>query len=413
VYRLTPLSRVSLALTAFTFILVAIFKSHLLVYTAVLFATANIGLFLWALMSTRGLVVERSHSATGLRSYPLNVKLVIRNVFRTPRFALVGYDEFGAAAKSERLHEIALLSIGPRSTAEVEYEATPVRRGHFEIGPFYFYSGDPFGFYRNIRRMNVRTDLIVLPTPLATNVSYLHSSSQIAKDELATIGSPGSSTEFLGVREYQPGDPLRKVHWASTARLGTLITKQFERNVASTLCILLVNDDQSAKGRDEEHNPLEYAITLISTLAQETSRSHYFFSFLEINGRKERSASGMGGEFFQQISLQLAEITPGESFDLAQYSSEILSYLPTGSDLIVFIPHLSGTEARFLANLRLNYRLLSVITFDLESFRLGASSKSPRSRISFGQNFLIFELAYGDNLSRQLETFVEKVGFIR
>ncbi len=412
-YRLTQLSRVSLALTVFTFILVALFKNHLLVYTAVLFATANIGLFLWALFSTRGLTVERSHSQTCLRGYPLRVLLTISNRFRTHRFALVGYDQFTPAKKGDNLREVALLSLAARSSVAVEYEAVPSKRGRYTIGPFYFYSGDPFGFYRNIRKVNVFTDLVVLPTPLETQVSYLRSTSQVAKDELSTVGIPGSSTEFLGVREYQSGDQLRKVHWASTARLGKLITKQFERNVASTLCVLLVNDDRSAIGREAEHNPLEYSITLVSTLARETSRSHYYFSFLELNGRNESRSSGMGSDFFQSISLQLAEISSGEKLDLTNYSSDILGSLPAGSDLIVFIPHLTGTESRFLANLRLNYRLLSVITFDLESFRKGAPSKTPRSRVSFGQNFLIFELAYGDDLVKQLDTFVEKVRFIR
>lgn|GEM_PF-1881577 len=412
-YRLTALSRVSLALTAFTILLVLIFKNHLLVYTAVLFATVNALLFIWSLLSTRGLTVERRHSATCLRGYPLAVELAIHNLNRAARFALVGFDDFEPAGEEKRYREVALMSIGSRSTATVCYEAVPVRRGHFEIGPFLFYSGDPFGFFRHVRRVNARTGLLVMPTPLDTRVNYLKSASLVAKDELSTIAMPGSSTEFLGVREYQQGDPLRKVHWASTARMGTLITKQFERNVASTLSVLLVNDDSSALGRDEELNPLEYSITLISTLARETSRSHYYFSFLELNGTEERYSAGLGQDYFQQLSMQLAEITPGERLDLSAAGGRILRYLPPSSDLIVFIPHLTGTEAEFLANLRLNYRLLSVITFDLESFRQGMPQAAPRSRVRFGQNFLIFELAYGDDLVKQLEAFVEKAGFVK
>ena len=402
-----------MALTLFTIVLVLIFRYHLLVYTAVLFVCGNVVLFVWSLVSTRGLTVERKHSATSLRGYPLQIELVVVNRFGLPRFALVGFDEFAPGRESQKFHEVALLSVGAKSSASANYEAIPIRRGKFEVGPFYFYSGDPFGFYRYLRRVNVLTPLIVLPTPLDTRVNYLRSSSVLPKDELATLPMAGSSPEFLGVREYQPGDPVRKVHWASTARLGTLITKQFERNVASTMSVLLVNNERSTEGGNEEHNPLEYAITLVSTLARETGRSHYYFSFMEINGRAVRHLSGMGGGFFQQLSLMLAEIVPGERLDLSDWPKQILQHLPTGSDLIVFIPELTGAEAQFLANLRLNYRLLSVVTFDLESFRRGAPRHTPRSRVSFGRNFLIFEIAFGDDLSRQLEAFVEKVGFIR
>jgi len=412
-YRFTPAAWVSIALTLFAVALALAFLNHLLVYTAVFFATGNLGLFIWSILSTRGLTVEREHPSTCLRGYPLTITLRIRNRGRGARFALIGYDCFLPAGHDKAYREIAVLSLAAGSSAEASYQATPRRRGIFEIGPFYFYSGDPFGFYRHVRRVDALTQLAVLPTPLNTRVNYLHSTSQVRKDELATIAMPGYSSEFLGVREYADGDPLRKIHWASTARLGKLITKQFERNVASTLCVLLVNDERSGTGKEEEHTPLEYSITLISTLAREASRANYLFSFLEINGKDIRAASGTGDNFFQTLALQLAEIGPGHPLDLQEHTQEIFEYLKPGSDLIIFTPHLTGTQAKFLANLRLQYRLLSVITFDLGSFRTSMPARERRSRVSFGKNFIIFELAYGDDLERQLQRFVEKVGFVR
>ena len=412
-YRFTPTAWVSISLTLFAVSLALVFLNHLLVYTAVFFATGNLGLLVWSMLSTRGLEVEREHPSTCLRGYPFTVTLHIRNRGRSARFVLLGYDYFPAERKELAYRELGVLSLAAGSSAEVNYQVTPRRRGIFQTGPFYFYSGDPFGFFRHVRRVAAFRPLAVLPTPLSTRVDYLHSTSQVRKDELSTIAVPGYSSEFLGVREYADGDPLRKIHWASTARLNRLITKQFERNVASTLCVLLINDEQSAAGKDEEHTPLEYAITLTSTLARETSRTNSLFSFLELNGENTRAVSGTGGDFFQRLSVQLAGIGAGHQLNLQERSREIFEYLKPGSDLIVFIPHMTGAQARFLANLRLHYRLLSVITFDLDSFRAATPSRDRRSRVSFGQNFIIFELAYGDDLGRQLQRFVEKVGLVK
>lgn len=412
-YRFTPTAWVSIALTLFAVSLALVFLNHLLVYTAIFFATGNVGLLVWSILSTRGLTVEREHPATCLRGYPLPVTVRIGNHGRGARFGLIGYDHFPPERPDKAYKEMAMLSLAAHSSAEVSYRVTPRRRGIFEVGPFYFYSGDPFGFFRHVRCVDTRTRLAVLPTPLSTRIDYLHSTSQLRKDELSTIAMPGYSSEFLGVREYAEGDPLRKIHWASTARLAKLITKQFEKNVASTLCLLLLNDERSTTGKDEEHTPLEYSITLISTLARETSRANYLLAFLELNGKNARTVSGSGGQFFQRLSIQLAEIGEGHALNLQEHSREIFEYLKPGSDLIVFVPHLSGAQARFLSNLRMHYRLLSVITFDLDSFRTAMPAQGRRSRVSFGQNFIIFELACGDDLGLQLQRFVEKAGLVR
>ena len=47
----------------------------------------------------------------------------------------------------------------------------------------------------------------------------------------------------MGVREYRPGDPRRAVHWRSTARLGRLVVREFEEEVASKVVLVLAGRD--------------------------------------------------------------------------------------------------------------------------------------------------------------------------
>ncbi len=411
--RLTTVSKVFIALTVFTVLVALVFKGHLLVYAAILLLTALVVIYLWSLTCVRGLWVAREHAPTTLKGKTITVTLRLINSSRSPRFLVFGYDHFTGEAKGKEYKAVVFRSVRGRGEATILYEATARRRGAFSIGPFYLYTGDPLGFFKHAKKVGVFTELLVLPLPLSTRINYLRSRSTIAKDEYSTISLPGASTEFLGVREYQAGDAYRKIHWLSSAKVGELITKQFERNVASTLSVVLVNNASCSVGRLEEHTPLEYSVTMIATLANEICRLHDYFSFLELNDSGAFPVSGMGGAVFEKISHALARTTVSEDFSLSQYYTEVYRSLTPGSDLIIFIPQVLEEDARFLENVRSHYRTLTVVTFDLQSFRMGLPRRSDKPRFGFGRNFLTFEIAFGDDLALRLKQLIEKAGLIK
>ncbi|HYM67516.1 MAG TPA: DUF58 domain-containing protein, partial [Patescibacteria group bacterium] len=55
----------------------------------------------------------------------------------------------------------------------------------------------------------------------------------------ASLAAPrsGSGTELLGVREYVPGDALRRIHWRSSARHARLVVREYEPPGAQSLGI--------------------------------------------------------------------------------------------------------------------------------------------------------------------------------
>lgn len=410
--RFTARSKVLVALTVFTCLIAIVFQGHLLVYTSVLLTVSTITLFIWSVFSTRGLSVLRYHPEACLKGQSIYVTLVVVNNTRSPRFLMFGFDYFPAEQKGQQYKAVAFHSVGAKSSASIRYEATCARRGVFEIGPFYFYSGDPMGFFRHVRAVRVFTKLAVMPVPLPVRITYLRSRSALPKEEYSTIALPGESTEFLGVREYQLGDPLRKIHWLSTARTSRLVTKQFEENVSAALSVLLINNQYSTISGVEDHNPLEYSVTIVSSLGNEVCRHGSQFSFLELNGNKGIECSGSGEEFFYRLSLGLAAIKGGSSFDPSKYYESVSRALPHGSDLVVLLPLLSEKEARFLASLSSHYRTLSVISFDLESFRRTLRRKRSIPRLSYGRGFIALELGFGDDIALHLQQFLERVGLI-
>jgi uncharacterized protein (DUF58 family) len=109
----------------------------------------------------------------------------------------------------------------------------PLRRGVLGARGLTLERGDPLGFFTR-RGPGVDTELgLVLPRFQALaarpNVRELEASAATAR--------AGSGTEMFGVREYRPGDPLRRIHWRSSARHAELIVREFEPPGVQTLGI--------------------------------------------------------------------------------------------------------------------------------------------------------------------------------
>ena len=109
----------------------------------------------------------------------------------------------------------------------------PVRRGPVGVRGLTLERGDPLGFFTH-HSPGVDAELgLVLPR-FAALAARPH-----VRELEASVAAPraGSGTEMFGVREYRPGDPLRRIHWRSSARHGELIVREFEPPGVQTLGI--------------------------------------------------------------------------------------------------------------------------------------------------------------------------------
>ncbi len=122
---------------------------------------------------------------------------------------------------------LVVTGVGPRGTQRVSYTIVPQTRGQFAIGPLTVDRTDAFGLARRRMVIDGRDELIVTP-----EIEDLR-----APDDAASASSMGnarsrqllrSGEEYYTMREYQEGDDLRRIHWPSVARTGTLMLRQDE-----------------------------------------------------------------------------------------------------------------------------------------------------------------------------------------
>ncbi len=119
-----------------------------------------------------------------------------------------------------------------------QYRAVPSQRGVFGVGPLRGFFADPFNVSFLHRDLDAGEPLTVAPA--AVELAHIplfegrgrdgsHSSSELAN----------ASADDAMTRDYRPGDPLRRVHWAVTARQGKLMVRAEEAVTAPEAAIII------------------------------------------------------------------------------------------------------------------------------------------------------------------------------
>jgi uncharacterized protein (DUF58 family) len=109
------------------------------------------------------------------------------------------------------------------------------RRGIVEVGPVRTIRADPIGLVRRELVWTGSTELFVHPRTIAipsTSTGFVHDLEGSATRDLTN-----SDVSFHALREYQPGDERRYIHWKSTAKTGTYMVRQFEETRRSHIVI--------------------------------------------------------------------------------------------------------------------------------------------------------------------------------
>ncbi|WP_283430742.1 DUF58 domain-containing protein [Neorhodopirellula lusitana] len=122
---------------------------------------------------------------------------------------------------------LAVMTLWPGQTKHLRYTIVCKRRGYYQIGPTVLETGDPVGMYRRYRLGTRPMFLCVLPKIELLSTYEIGSRRPIGEIRIRSNVMP-DPTRLRGIRKWQTGDPMRSVHWAATARTGTLHSKIYE-----------------------------------------------------------------------------------------------------------------------------------------------------------------------------------------
>ncbi|WP_159621860.1 DUF58 domain-containing protein [Ruania rhizosphaerae] len=124
------------------------------------------------------------------------------------------------------LRERIPTGLNREQTNPTGYTVRPLLRGMYRVGPAVVVQSDPLRLARSRFSARGQDDLIVWPP--VTDLGPLVRAWADRLSAHARAGRPDRTPDDLTLREYRPGDDLRRVHWRASARHGELLTRQDE-----------------------------------------------------------------------------------------------------------------------------------------------------------------------------------------
>jgi uncharacterized protein (DUF58 family) len=144
---------------------------------------------------------------------------------------VLGYERWNALVGRKRLASIpdqVLPPIPPGRSVEVRMKIQPHRRGCLRLGETSVARPDLFGLTRTFQRAPAAQTLLILPRRYAMPPMDLPGQRKYQPGGVTMASSVGESEEFISLRDYRPGDPLRRIHWKSWARTGKPVVKEYQ-----------------------------------------------------------------------------------------------------------------------------------------------------------------------------------------
>ena len=200
------------------------------------------------------------------------------------------------------------------------------RRGVIAVGPASTVQGDPLGIVRRTLRWTAITELFVHPRTISLEslgAGLLRDLEGETTQEMSM-----SDLAFHALREYQPGDDRRYIHWRSSAKAGRLLVRQFLDTRRSHLTVIVDADPDKYAGGEED---AETAISVAASVGKRAHMDEQDFTIVCRDSSASRTSAPLAMDALARVELGPSDLyaMAGEGLSLAPDTS--MAVLVTGS----------------------------------------------------------------------------------
>ena len=174
-----------------------------------------------------------------------------------PRWAWLVSQKRGAIVPPRPLPPLA-----PSVETDVTVEVTPLRRGYVRFTGLTIARPDPLGLMHALKSIRLPQSLLVLPRRYPMAQIQLGGFRKYQPGGVALASSVGDSEEFMALRDYRAGDPMRRIHWRTWARVGRPVVREYQDEFFVRHALVL--DTFAAP---DDHLVFEEAISVAASIA--------------------------------------------------------------------------------------------------------------------------------------------------
>ncbi len=337
----------------------AAFYSHLLYLGLILL----IGAWIWVRVLARSLRLHRAGDFTRASVGDIfKEQFEVTNTSRLPGLWVELYNEMPLpAAAGSRL----LTRLLPREKQSYIARTWLTRRGALPLGPTTLVASDPLGLFRIRKKFPAEKTLLILPMVFPIT-SFPSPPGLLPGGQVIRRKSTDITPHAAGVREYIPGDPMKRIHWPTSMRRGQLMVKEFELDPQSEVWLFL-DAQEKAQARKPFETPdiplesllfsrkpkltlppstLEYGISITASLARYfiaqkravgfvTEDRAYTMIHAERSERQQNKILEMLAYLEGRGELSIAALVGTQARQLSQGSSVILVTPTVSPDILV------------------------------------------------------------------------------
>jgi uncharacterized protein (DUF58 family) len=293
------------------------------------------------------------------------------------------------------------------------------KRGAYLLGPTTVSSGDPFGIFSMQKTVAARDTLVILPM-IFPIPSFPPPPGLLPGGKTIRQRSFDVTPHAAEVREYVPGDPMKRIHWPSTAHRGQFMVKEFEQDPQADIWIFLdayrpahhsLPEVNASSGEDTlwvrrpkislPGDTFEYSVSAAASLA------NYF-----LTGRRAVGLACAAGKFsvlscergerqIIKIMETLAFLQPEGVIPLLGLVNLQAKLLPLGSGVILITPSVRPDLLLAVEDLQRRNLRPVVVLINPESFGGRAGADQVTSSL-FSRNVPVCQIKLGDDLGRNL-----------
>ena len=309
-----------LALTLFSLLFLPSWLFQAVLITQILLVLIS---YAWAMSVRAGISVSREQASIYIEAgQPVSV---VTRIAHTSRFPLhwASISDISEVLYFSRFPKV-LTPMKPRSELKLHNTLRGYRRGVYTVGPVSMSGSDPLGIFPWERSFpETKLEIIIYPEVLP----FPHTIRKGATGGPAVVRDimHEDQSRYRGMRDYQPGDPMRYVNWKASARHAQLQTMEYSQTLLAPVCIVL-NLTAAAYPSRHRYGWMERAVTGAASAAAACIAGDQpvgFYANGVLDTAKESTApdegqcimlqQDSGSEQAHALLAVLAAITPHES----------------------------------------------------------------------------------------------------
>ena len=248
-------------------------------------------------------------------------------------------------------------ALSPGQQLDLSYTLHTHLRGIYRLGPLTLEADDALGLSNFARHFEQLDDIVVYPTPLLLPSLWPDGAAgRRQRKPRRVVGADG--LEFLGIREYMPGDELRRIHWPTTARMDELMTIQFAREEAVD-GVIIIDLHESSHAGEGLYSTLEQGVILAATAARQADLRGGSVALVAVGADDYSVPLDLGPGQYRHLLEALARVELTATDNWPDAVSERISHMPPRCSAVVISPRTDAAAITVAQHLLAHHLVVS------------------------------------------------------